>query len=284
MEGSRTTYTYDDEIDLRECFRTLSKRKYIIIGITVLAMLASAVASKFIMEPVYEATAIVEIEPLPQILEELPQRSISSCEQMVTSDRVLEPVIRKLNLDESYTLRTLRKEHIKTEVLKDTNLIKITVNDKDPEQAAKMVNEVCTQFTDAVKADQDKQLVRLEKFVETQIAREEQVMENEVRMNLHKLTGGTVEAIMADSKILRQQDILADLERKKNSLEVIRASNLIGANVSIVSMARPHEEPVKPNTMLNTAIAAMLGLMLSVFGILFQEYMRSSDDKPARSV
>lgn len=274
MEENRTICTYDDEIDLRECFRTLSKWKYTIIGIIVLAMLASALASKFVMEPVYEATAIVEIEPLPQILEELPQRSISSCEQMVTSDRVLEPVIRKLNLDESYTLRTLRKEHIKTEVLKDTNLIKITVNDKDPEQAAKMVNEVCTQFTDAVKADQDKQLVRLEKFVESQIAREEQVMENEVRMNLHKLTGGTVEAIMADSKILRQQDILADLERKKNSLEVIRASNLIGANVSIVSMARPHEEPVKPNIMLNTAVAGVLGLMLAVFGVFFHEYMK----------
>ncbi|NLU50742.1 MAG: hypothetical protein GXX09_10135 [Syntrophomonadaceae bacterium] len=277
MEENRTICTYDDEIDLRECFRTLSKWKYTIIGIIVLAMLASALASKFVMEPVYEATAIVEIEPLPQMLEGLPQRSISSCEQMVTSDRVLDPVIRKLKLDESYTLRTLRKEHIKTEVLKDTNLIKITVNDKDPEQAAKMANEICTQFTDAVKADQDKQLVRLEKFVESQIAREERVMEDEVRMNMHKLTGGTVEAIMADSRILRQQDILADLERKKNSLEVIRASNLIGANVSVVSMARPHEEPVKPNIMLNTAVAGVLGLMLAVFGVFFYEYMKGEE-------
>lgn len=273
MEGNRITSVPEEEIDLRDLIITLWKWKYTIIAVTVLAMVLAALISKFCITPVYESTAVVEIEPLPQALQELPQRSMSSYQNLVTSDRVLEAVIKKLNLDESYTFTTLREEHIKTEVPQDTNLIRITVSDNAPDQAARLANEVALRFVYAVKEDQTKQLDDLIEVVESQIAREEQRMENEVRLNQHKLTGGSVEAIMADSKVLRQQTVLADLEQKRNYLESIKASNIIGSNISIVNTGKVHEDAVKPNILLNMVVAGTLGLMLSVFGVFFREYM-----------
>jgi len=282
LKEDRIDRTLEDEIDLRDLLRTLWKYKYAIIGVTVLAMLLAGLISKFCIAPVYEATAVVEIEPLPPMLQELPQRSITSYQNLVTSDRVLETVIKKLKLDEYYAskiqreehlIETLREEHIKTEVPSNANLIEITVNDKNPDQAARMANEIAITLVEWVKKDQRKQLDNLIKFVEDQIAQEEQIMEDEVRLNQHKLTGGSVEAIMADSKVLRQQTILANLEQKLSNLKNIKASGVIGSNIAIVNKGIPNKEPVSPNTLLNVVVVGTLGLMFSVFGVFFREYM-----------
>lgn len=45
-------------------------------------------------------------------------------------------------------------------------------------------------------------------------------------------------------------------------------------NINIINEANLPESPVSPNTKLNVAIAAVLGLMLAVFIIFFREFMK----------
>src|SRR5699024_7894390 len=44
-------------------------------------------------------------------------------------------------------------------------------------------------------------------------------------------------------------------------------------NVSIIEEAMPPKDPIKPNKLLNIAIAGVLGMMASVFVIFLQEYL-----------
>ena len=50
-----------EEISLREIIEVLLKRKWAIVGITILAVLISGVISFFVLSPVYEAEAILNI-------------------------------------------------------------------------------------------------------------------------------------------------------------------------------------------------------------------------------
>jgi LPS O-antigen subunit length determinant protein (WzzB/FepE family) len=50
---------YEDEIDLREIFAVLWKWKWTIIGVTLAFMVLAFAYSKFFVDPIYEARAVV---------------------------------------------------------------------------------------------------------------------------------------------------------------------------------------------------------------------------------
>ncbi|HHV76822.1 MAG TPA: hypothetical protein GXX39_05585 [Syntrophothermus lipocalidus] len=75
--------------------------------------------------------------------------------------------------------------------------------------------------------------------------------------------------------LLRHQDVLGSLEEKKNYLDAVYKSGLVEKCV-VARIGEVPKEPVKPRTTLNVAVAGMLGLMLSVFGVLFYEYMKGT--------
>lgn len=66
--------------------------------------------------------------------------------------------------------------------------------------------------------------------------------------------------------------------------EALSASSLSAgeANLMLLSQAYIPRRPVGPRKMLNMAVAGMLGLMVSVFLVFFQEYWRSSAASPTR--
>ena len=377
----------DDEIviDLRQLLGVLNKRKWMIILITLTSVLLVGAASTFMSTPLYKAKAVLGTGPSvvkPAVVEQ------------IKNPALLEKVIDKNNLDPKvYNYKTV-SSMIEAQVLKDTNLIEITVTSPDPEISSKLANtlseELLMFYPQIVQEQMNKPLEILNSQLETERkALEEknnQLLEmeaeprgvgylekelqtcidqlkgyklqvNQWEVELNRLEAAKIQAeetvnktpptvkvsqlIAGNPPLVVETDqinpayttaqgnlnnILIDLTEVKTALqqapymvaqmeqeleavqkglynkrlqydqlkaEVKRAEetykqvsdkstatqlakliSLGEANITIVSPARTPAAPESTNTRINIAIAAILGLMLSVFLAFVIEYFR----------
>lgn len=203
----------EETIDLREYFQVIRKRAWIIVLITVIAMITSGLISFFVLSPVYEAntTLIVnadqnkESEVLTGDQLNVTQKLTLTYGEIIKSRSVINDVIKKLDLDKDYD--EVVKE-ITVSPVKDTQIISITVQDTNAKRARDIANAIPTVFTKEVK----------------------------------RIT-------------------------KANSVEVI-------------DKAITPENPVKPNKLMNIAIAAVLGIMIGLFIVFVLEYLDNKIKTP----
>ena len=133
------------EIKLGEIFAVLLHKIWIIILATVVCGAVAFLYSFFIITPQYESTTKVYIlnkqsgSSVTYSDVQLSSTLSKDYEQLVTSRYVIEGVISKLNLDDTYEELAARVSASKTD---ETRIIEITVTDPDPEQAQKIANAV----------------------------------------------------------------------------------------------------------------------------------------------
>lgn len=138
---------------LKEYLSIIWKRLWIIILITILATAASGLVSYYVLGPEYETyttlmlskpsnrVASIEAIQYDDIL--LNQRLVSTYGEIVKSRLVSNEVISNLNLKS--TPEQLEKK-VKVTLVSDTEIIKIVVNDNNPELAAIIANEIAQVF------------------------------------------------------------------------------------------------------------------------------------------
>jgi uncharacterized protein involved in exopolysaccharide biosynthesis len=183
----------EEEISLRELIEVLLRGKWIIAAVTITAMLVSGIFSFFIIPPTYEARTTLMVSPLvPKnpppgqesaydtlltYLSQYPQMTLETYRVQVTNPHILNQVIKDLNLDpEKYNLSSL-KEAIDVEAVKDTNLIRITVKDKDPGMAAKIANTLAPKFVDFLSNVIKEQMGKSASFLKAQMQEEQKNLE-----------------------------------------------------------------------------------------------------------
>lgn len=133
------------EINLGEIFAVLLHKIWIIILATVVCGAVAFLYSFFIITPQYESTTKVYIlnkqsgSSVTYSDVQLSSTLSKDYEQLVTSRYVIEGVICKLNLDDTYEELAARVSASNTD---ETRIIAITVTDPDPEQAQKIANAV----------------------------------------------------------------------------------------------------------------------------------------------
>ncbi len=133
------------EINLGEIFAVLLHKIWIIILAAVVCGAVAFFYSFFIITPQYESTTKVYIlnkqsgTSVTYSDVQLSSTLSKDYEQLVTSRYVIEGVISKLNLDDTYESLSSRVSASNTD---DTRIIAITVTDPDPEQAQKIANAV----------------------------------------------------------------------------------------------------------------------------------------------
>lgn len=133
------------EINLGEIFAVLLHKIWIIILATAVCGAVAFLYSFFIITPQYESTTKVYIlnkqsgSSVTYSDVQLSSTLSKDYEQLVTSRYVIEGVISKLNLDDTYEELAARVSASNTD---ETRIIAITVTDPDPEQAQKIANAV----------------------------------------------------------------------------------------------------------------------------------------------
>lgn len=147
-------------LDFSELFRTLWKKVWVILAVTVLCAAIAGNVTYFLINPTYTATSRIYL--LPRETEALSQTELLVGTQMTNdaaklakSKSVVEPVIHKLNLGTTYEELA---GSISVDNPTDTRLIDITVRDPDPQTAADisnaLANSLCKQVATIMKTDE----------------------------------------------------------------------------------------------------------------------------------
>ena len=143
----------EEVIDLREYLSIIKKKWFIMAILCVVCVAASAVYSFFIAKPVYQAetTLIVKTEKTEgtnslsndQVM--VSQKLALTYGEIIKSRKVLDEVIKNLDLKESNGSLASK---ISVSTVTDTQIIKVSVQDTDNDNAAKIANEIPTVFTE----------------------------------------------------------------------------------------------------------------------------------------
>ena len=264
-------------MELKEYFRTVWRWWWLIALCTLCAGIASFVVSSM-LPPVYEAsvmlvsnqstnTGIVDYSSLlggQQILE--------TYRELLQTGPLLETAI--ANLDLPYSPRQLA-ERVEVNVIPETQLIELRVEDNDPQRAADIANEIALTFLLQRPGEQEiQELGGYEQSVVTQMKALEQAIEE---------TDAEMEQLRASRRSSAQEE-LAALQTRQYQQRSAYASLLSGylnirtmksrlLGVGVVEPAQPQSEPIRPRKMLNTAVAAASGCMIACAFAFALEYL-----------
>lgn len=145
-----------EEIGLREIYYIIKKRIGMIIILLLLAMGISALVSFYVLDKEYKSSTTLMVgRPKDYATENkleynellLNQRLVSTYGELIKTKKVADRVIN--NLDLNYTYGHLR-EKISVSLVKDTEIISISVIDKNPEMASIIANETADVFMETV--------------------------------------------------------------------------------------------------------------------------------------
>ncbi len=181
-----------EEMSTREIIETIVKGKSTIVAFTVICIAVTLVVNVFIMEPVYEAETMLMISPISQsatsventnefssivsAIASYPKMSIDTYREQIKAPAVLQHIKEEMNLKD-LSLNSISNK-ITVEGIKNTNLVKVKIRDKDAETAAKIANILSERFTKYVSDTNQKQAESSTEIIETQMHKEKENMES----------------------------------------------------------------------------------------------------------
>lgn len=133
---------------VKDVVKELSEVKLALLAVPVLAMIAGAVISWYVLPQVYKASTTLMVFKQPEIAAPyevrintimLNQKLVKTYSELAKSETVLEEVIKKNNL--KMTVDDLRQK-VTVELLGDTELLRISVNSSNPTLSAMLANEL----------------------------------------------------------------------------------------------------------------------------------------------
>ena len=176
-----------EEISLKEIVEIILKGKWIIAVITAVCVLLTGFASFFVLSPQYEAETMLMISPINvgeisaadangikgivSALSQYPIMTIDTYKEQVKAPAVLEYVKKEASLDCSVN-KIAGKLDVKA--IDNTNIIRITAKDKDPEMAARLANITSEKFTSFVSETSRKQAEKSAEFIKSEQELEKQ--------------------------------------------------------------------------------------------------------------
>lgn len=134
------------EIDLSEILRIVKKNLLWIIASGFTVGLIGFLISVFILTPIYEASATMIVNTRQDQSASVTNDQLLSAKNLVDtyaiiiqSDRVLEPVIQKLNLNENYEELV---QKVTVQDVNNTQVMRVSVQDPDGEKAKAIADEI----------------------------------------------------------------------------------------------------------------------------------------------
>lgn len=143
------------DVDLKRLFFEVLKRLWLILLVGIVCGSGVFLYAKFFITPQYKATATIYIQNYTGENDEkiyssdlsASQNLVTTYQGLLTSDNVLNRVKEKLG--ENYNVDAIRASFT-AEAVEDTPILKISINNNDPEEAAKIVNEIAKVAPDAI--------------------------------------------------------------------------------------------------------------------------------------
>ena len=140
-----------EEIDLKELLSIFWDKKGIIVFILIISIFAGFIYTMYYKDPKYTASATLILAQkdagetaVTQTDVTLNDKLISTYKELAKSNTVVREVINNLSLTK--TSESKLKSSINVTALKDTQIIKISVTDPEPDKAQRIANELSEVF------------------------------------------------------------------------------------------------------------------------------------------
>ena len=231
------------------------------------------------MRPFYQSstTMLVNEAPATQANDYtsvlMSKQLTSTYAQMMVKDPILSQVIKEVGIGNS--INDL-KDWIDVSVIRDTQLIQVTVTTTDPDFSAKIANAMVTVFAEQIQA------IQIGRFVQSKAALETQLAETDKQITLYtdkvEKATSTDEKERLDAKLTQYRSIYANLLLSYEQIRLAEAQSV--SSVVQVETATPDPNPVSPKTFLNTILAALAGFLLAVIVIVAREALDDTIKTP----
>jgi uncharacterized protein involved in exopolysaccharide biosynthesis len=267
-------------VDLIDYLNVVWKRKYLIIGGTVLTT-AVALVVGLGMTKTYEVSRTLKIGMLPGGIHEgrmVEGKFIENREAVIgrlSDDRVMTMLMEKVHSGKSNT----EVEAVVSISTKPNPDVKYIVQTHDPQAAVRIADKLAEYIIKIHKSVFDKGL-QITTEHEAELASTIRNLEAEIQ-SMKRVMKRIIETpeVDAPAVILLQANIedrersLADLRRE---LKESRLSRLGSENTSVIAADAPPKHAVKPRIKLNVVLGGTLGLMMFTFVAFFMEYIEKA--------
>lgn len=236
---------------------------------------------------VYEARATILVNQAqavtgPSYNDVLANQQLSKTyKELVTSA----PVLEKVGATYDLTYEQLLKQ-VSAGVRADTQLIDVTVRDRDPQRAADIANATAKVFADQIRQAQLGQQSSAEGDLTKQAAAVQASIDQK-QQTVRQLSSPQFglpedqrqqQLAQAQSDLSSLNQTLADLQRQIENLRIDLAKSI--NSVTLANPARLPAHPVSPRTTVNTLIGALLGLLAAGCVIAAAEYLDDTVKTP----
>jgi non-specific protein-tyrosine kinase len=199
---------------------------------------------------------------------------------------VLQATIAALGLDSSPEALA---GNVSANVIKDTQLIEIKVTDRVPASAQQIANEIANQLRLQTPGETDRSANQRREFVNREL--------DDLQGTIDQLQGEISRLSReadATSDPLRKASLLTDQRQARDRLAAARSSytsllssytggaSNIPNTLTLVEPARLPTAPISPNVPASVALAALLGLLVTLSAALLIEYFDDSIRDPER--
>ncbi len=261
------TAPYGDEIDLRALFLQLWRQRWLVVAITLAAMLAAALAS-LALPGVYRVESLVELEKMDTgSLQQSEGREILESRALLTAA-----------LKELAITTDPRDFEAKAEVIKDTRYLKFSLEGPDPAQVTRVTGKMVDLFVAQRNKLYQERRATVEKNLqevgrELEQAGSEKGRINELIANLEEAPLSEIERKLYALQLAQLQGFQAQEKMGLKGQFLSLQDRLAGMNPAQVVDATSEAKKVRPRLLLNTAVAMVLGLMAGVFLALGRNWL-----------
>ena len=180
---------------------------------------------------------------------------------MITKRPVLESVIQRLGIQ---TTPEQLAKMVTVAPVNNTQLITVSVESTDPNFSAAVANAIVTIFSEQLEQTQSARFAESKASLKAQMDdAEKQVTDLRAQISASK---NPSEIASLETRLNQYEQIYANMLSSFEQVRLAEAQST--SSVSQVERAVAVNKPVKPKTTQNTALAAVVGLMLSA-GIIF---------------
>jgi len=266
------------EIDLREYILLLWRKKMLLIGLVIAAVLIAFLYTGFFLAEEYETYATIELSNIDHRY-----ARPNNARSIIKSEELAGSLIREIERENDWTehrVRSFINNNIEVEALEDTDMLNIIVSGNNPTEISRLANELAENF---LEISRERSALRLEQK-ENRLAKYQERIEfyddkvKEAENEILNIYSGeleqTAEIMLSSSISERIFNYIENLERAQDDFYSIEEEIQEMEEARIISTAFTPGSPTAPNRTLNMAIAAVLALMLGVFGVFFREFLR----------
>jgi capsular polysaccharide biosynthesis protein len=268
MEQNRQ-YIEEDEIDLKELWKIVVKRKkFIFLFTTILTVLV--IAWVLIRTPIYEARALIEIGNYNNN-----NYNNNNNNNKVILDNASQ-LVQKLNIlfiDMTKNIKDKKTNISSIKVPKDSKeFIEIkstsTSNELAIKEIQKVINYIQTQHQKILDS------IKKERKNSYNITKQQLEKNTKLVQNLNIKDISTVEML----EFLRTKENIGNMITKQNNIKNLLLSHNY-KNTKIVGKIIINDYPIKPKKKLMVTVAFVTGLILSIFLVFFLEFIGKSEEE-----